>query len=536
MKVFYKNNINVIIFIAAPLILLGCGSQSSSSSLTKASGVLSETLYVCATGDNSDPSDGTCAHAFNAIGFSTAANWGAGANKISAGDTVIVKDDGGAYRSTFIIWGSGTAEDIIIIQAESGDEPIIDGNNAIDYGIRGTDKEYISISGLTIMNLNESGVRFDNTTAKSTLIFDDITCDNVGQNCIWIEGLSGNLFSNVIISDSVFSRWSQEETYGAGDNKEDSFNMAAIAIKYANGISIAGNKIDIGVCSSRVFYKCGSNAIVMIEVTNAVTEYNEIKTKDIANTPGGHGVYIKCVDSKSSCTGTGNITRYNYMHDMGDDCYWSDNQTNNPLYYGNICINIDDDCTDIRGTTVITGTGKVYNNTCINFNSAGIQTSGMTAVEYNNNVYITPINGSGFPYFVYFEDPQATGVVTIANSTFSNNIYYNSLGPVNLEAFVSPDMTIGTIIYNEELPWARSSTFENWQAAVSAPDISSSLSNPNLNSTTGDYTEQTVMPVGVNLSGTVTQLLNHGATWSVGASPSLSTVSTWHTGAFNIPD
>ncbi|HDO25232.1 MAG TPA: hypothetical protein ENG95_01140, partial [Nitrospirae bacterium] len=160
---FLNNSLYAITFIAAALLLPGCGSKSTVSSLQEAPPA-SNKLYVCATGDNSAPSDGTCAHAFNADGFNTAENWGPGANKVSAGNTVIIKDDGGAYMSTFTIQGSGTAGNPITIQAESGDSPVISGEAFINgpWTATGTNSEYkVSFSKIPYSVFEDSATVMD---------------------------------------------------------------------------------------------------------------------------------------------------------------------------------------------------------------------------------------------------------------------------------------------------------------------------------------------------------------------------------------
>lgn len=85
----------------------------------------SETFYVCNGGDGSAPTTDACATAWDRTHFNNAANWGAGAGKISPGDVVLLKDDGGAFDGQWLPKGpGGDPGNPVIIQNYPGDAVI----------------------------------------------------------------------------------------------------------------------------------------------------------------------------------------------------------------------------------------------------------------------------------------------------------------------------------------------------------------------------------------------------------------------------
>jgi hypothetical protein len=141
------------------------------------------------------------------------------------------------------------------------------------------------------------------------------------------------------------------------------------------------------------------------------------------------------------------------------------------------------------------------------------------------------------PCAISFEDTQNQGFPVLAGNTIDYNQYYDSDGG-SLRAFTASDLDSGTAgcddADNPLISDTVVATFTQWQQDNVTPDANSKWDiNPQLNLTSGDCTEYTNLIAGDNLSATFTQLLAHGATWTVGSMPALETVSTWKAGAYS---
>lgn len=116
-----------------------------------------ETFYLCQGGNGSAPEDGTCGNAWDADDLCLAANWDSddeNDGNLGANDLLVVMDDGGAITGSgsnvIEILGNGLSGKPITIQKQTGDSPILDGQDT-QVVIRGNyDKDYITIDGLEL--------------------------------------------------------------------------------------------------------------------------------------------------------------------------------------------------------------------------------------------------------------------------------------------------------------------------------------------------------------------------------------------------
>ena len=115
-----------------------------------------ETFYLCQGGDGSSPEAGTCADAWDADDICTAENWDTDDQddgKLGPNDLLVVMDDGGTITGSgsYVIEtkADGLSGKPITIQAQSGDSPILDGENArqVIYSVL---EDYIVIDGLEL--------------------------------------------------------------------------------------------------------------------------------------------------------------------------------------------------------------------------------------------------------------------------------------------------------------------------------------------------------------------------------------------------
>lgn len=345
----------------------------------------------------------------------------------SAGDIIVLCDDGDNYTSTIIPPSSGSSGNNITYQAETGGEPTITG---AAYGIRINDKQYLAFSGINISNVTQSGVRVDSTANRSGFTFDDLTISDVWQHAIWFNTTNGFTASNITISDSLIQNWTRATPSWSASSDDSSdgglLGSAAIRINYADTVSVVRNTLNMTSCArTSSSPKCG-DAIDFRNSTNVITEYNNVSTDPSSSFGGGgHGIFHSCSDGVNGCSHAGNITRYNYVHQMGDDCFWNDYSQNNPLYYGNVCINTVDDCFDIRGYSsglpANYGSGTWVNNTCIDYDSSGINSNQKMSGVFKNNIFIRTVAfncGPAEKCAIALSDPQETGYPRIADSVF----------------------------------------------------------------------------------------------------------------------
>jgi hypothetical protein len=491
-----------------------------------------ETLYVCDGGDGSAPTSSTCSTAWDGSDFSNAGNWGVGANKISAGDTVNIKDDGGDYVGvTFTIQGSGTDGNVITIQAESSDEPMIDCNSAVDYGITSTDKEYFTIIGLNVKNCNKDGMYFNATADRTDVTLTDVYVDNTIINGIFFDQDAGFTWDNVTVQDSLITKWTR-----AADATVTTGKHTALFIQNPDGALVRRNKIDLLVWTGRTHAQNKvSDAINLHTPLNSIIEYNDITTLIVTgstqaeNSSSGHCITIG-ENNTPSVTCSGTIVRYNKLHDCSDDCFWSSLCSGDPLVHNNVCNVTLDDCWDIGGRASPNGSSALlYNNICIEPGS-GIDTSGTdTTATVKNNIFIftTAVScdsDSNYHCFINTRANAIHGNPSLANWDIDNNIYYDATGTYG-DSFVWSDGETNTYY-----------TFAEWQALGDSPDASSNIENPMIDTTTGKPECETVFTTSASDQSLVfTSLLKWTAIWIQGNTPDLIGITTdWNVGAFAI--
>jgi len=147
---------------------------------------LAEDLYVAQTAAGA--ADGSnCANARAVTFFNTAGNWGAGANKISAGDTVYLC---GTLTTALSAQGSGSVGNVITISPAPGTTATIDGQNVAGFtGINFTGKSYITLTGVTgdkVAGDTSYGLKIVNIAASA------------GTNAYCVYENNGGTFINVL--------------------------------------------------------------------------------------------------------------------------------------------------------------------------------------------------------------------------------------------------------------------------------------------------------------------------------------------------
>jgi hypothetical protein len=449
----------------------------------------------------------------------------------SAGDVIVLCDDGGDYASTVVIPSSGSsgAGNTITYQAESGAEPAIDGANAIDNCILATDQQYLSITGINCENVNLAGFKMEFTTNKAGFTFDDVSTYNTGT-----DGISFNTddaadtISDITITNSSLQKWSQIA------NSEG-------LIKFYNGkyddFEISKNYINMVTAPTKIpgIHNIW-DTIYLHDVTNGAIEYNYINGGYYGtNGASNHGIYFQGnVGGTGTCNGV--IVRYNKVEYTGDDSIVPQFCTGTPLIYGNIVRNSGDDCFDNSSSMATGASGAAfYNNTCINPGGACLDshasTVGTAKTTWKNNICyfdIAPTETNGH-MFVFFDGGCTAGggdcdVCTgspqyaplVANIDFSNNIYYSSTGTYG-EAFRADDIDTGTTCNG-----MTNGTFEQWIADNSTPDVNSLKGYPSLSTSTGISEERGLQrDRGVNLCSVFTSVLAPDAVWAKGTIPHL---------------
>jgi len=317
-----------------------------------------------------------------------------GAGTLSAGDSMLLKK-GETWREQLTVPSSGSAGSPITFGAYGGgDDPIIDGESTRDACLYGTDKDYITIDGLTVQGSNIGGVwndRGDNWIIKngtfsgnyvSILVRGHETEEEpvVGleiysntSTAMDLRGTSSAKVHNNIFDFAVGGKAFGVQTH-TGDNAGGGANSSGIKI-YENDIP----GFDGG-------------GIILKYTTAAEVYRNHIHDGD------GLGI---AVNSYS----TGAILTYNLIHDLT-------NNTGDTLFNG-IDINI--------GSTG----GFAYNNTiykvhmnCFTLESDTVASDGWTV---KNNIFDSSQNEdhSGIDASIYIDG----GISTF---TFDTNLVYIS--------------------------------------------------------------------------------------------------------------
>lgn len=440
--------------------------------------------------------------------------------------------------------------------ADSG-TPVIDGGGTSNiYGFIITDKDYITIDGLTIQNIDDAHIKVVSTANRTGFIFTNNTLTDSKYNSIWFDTTAGFTASNLTLTGNTILRWSQSTT-GAGDGASGVDD--AIYFEYVDTATVNVNHLDMISCTRTVSSRCGS--AMRFSTTNYVgIEGNYMRTKKYSNTDGmpggGHGINFDCHDGILGCDTIGNFAQYNKAVDMGDDCY-SSKVRGFPEFNANLCIGVHDDGAEVISKSPNnTEVNAIYrNNTFISYTSRCLEVEAHadSAVIWENNFCVQDdtLVAELQPGTYANYSPTGRGRPLASNSTFTTNIYYDTTGtpttPFRSCGLDAANDCPGTCAGNECCAGGagnepQCATFIEWQADSFFPDIGSSTNQPFVDLTTGVPIGFTniLRDKGTDMCTNFTELLHKDAVWIVGIAPKLQSVcpitqyDKWDIGAYRI--
>jgi hypothetical protein len=401
--------------------------------LVLARSCLAEDLYVSQGGAGASNAS-NCANAWSLATLNTSGNWGVGASKVSAGDTVRLC---GTFSSQLQILGSGTSGNVITITAESGST--FSTTHWTSAAIRAAaNVSYIRLTGLTI-TATSSGTglsagtssamefvgacdncEFDHLTITDLYVRTAQSRDTAAPNGIAINytDVATNM-DNVLIHDNTFTHALRGVflVYPTGTSNNYQF--------YNNACSQAGSCIWIG---------SGGSARTLDDVLiygNEVSDLEPWSGCFNAGCPGDNWHHCDGLLHAYAAHGTSFITGLevynNYLH--GNSCNTTElgsstttswifvegtggGSVTSPLVYNNVIAAgyTADGQIYIKGST---GAG-VYNNTIVSTTSTTSIGCLNSAVTMKNNISVQ-VNGTPT-----VNEGSCTG------TTDYNNFYGNS--------------------------------------------------------------------------------------------------------------
>ncbi len=378
---------------------------------------------ACVSDCATEVAAGTC---MDGSDFDTADNWAASdtANKIDAGDTVYVADDGGDFRlaDRIDIHQNGESGNVILITKYPGDTPVFsgfalddtgtgwtgpDGNgeyyktyatepNVVvadgvklytgtvgslesdEWGYSGTEL-YLGANptGHSILEVAQSD-RVININAKDYITFDGITAEGANADG---EGAGFNIrdTSHHVIVQNCISRWNMDDGFkidsSAGEN-----NIIQDSTAYGNKIGVIAYDNDASLGNENIIRRntlynnwhsgvWSSSSYVIIE-KNKIYD-NGVDDSDCSKYNGGSGACdgsgISTFSSEGSDTIEGNfhIIRFNLIYNQKGDlsdgaAILTDIWSDHNEIYGNVAYNNDGACV----TPYLAQDTNIYNNTC----------------------------------------------------------------------------------------------------------------------------------------------------------------------------
>jgi hypothetical protein len=393
-----------------------------------------EDLYVSQSGAGTADAS-SCANAWSLATLNTGANWGVGASKVSAGDTVRLC---GTLTSQLLIQGSGSAGNVITITAESGS--VFSTTHWTSAPIRASGNvSYLRLTGLTI-TATSSGTglsagtssamefvgacdncEFDHLTITDLYVRTAQSRDTAAPNGIAINytDVATNM-DNVLIHDNTFTEALRGVflVYPTGTSSNYQF--------YNNVCSQAGSCIWIG---------SGGSARTLDDVLiygNEVSDLEPWSGCFNAGCPGDNWHHcdglLHAYAAHSTSFITGLEVYNNYMH--GDSCVTPEASSSvtttswifvegtgggvvtSPLVYNNVIAGgpTADGQIYIKGST----SAGVYNNTVVSTHSATGIGCLSSSVTMKNNISVQ-VNGTPT-----YNEGSCTG------TTDYNNFYGNS--------------------------------------------------------------------------------------------------------------
>ena len=457
-----------------------------------------EDLYV-AQSSAGDDSGSSCANAKSAVWFNTAGSWGAGAAKISAGDTAHLC---GTITSALEVGGSGSSGSPITVKFETGailTSATWGGGYALGSA---SDRAYIIIDGGT------NGII--RTTGNGT----SLANQNDDQGVSFGAGCDNCEFKNLTIGP-MYVRVRGADQAGQGSS--------SISVWDASNLSIHNNTCFDGKWLISFGYRPGNSGI-------------DIYSNTLYNTD--HGVTVASLGSGSAVSSVAI-----YGNTIYDFVNWDDTSVNNSNHHDGIHAWADGSA----GTNLsITGL-DIYNNYIYgNFGStatAGIyveETNGnavISTVRVFNNVIANSVDNAPCCGLIYLKGEDASGMpgaqvynntmvegsdgsmsVQLQGSGLTNVLYKNNIiwkGALALGLNGPSSIASGGSDYNVFYPnslqfiynggWIG---FTDWKTNASGIDSHSTETDPKLNSNFTLQAGSSAIGLGVNLTGLGITALN----------------------------
>ena len=490
-----------------------------------ASPLLAETLYVsqAGSGDGSGSSTGNRA---SAAWFNTAGSWGAGAGKISAGDTVCLA---GAITTPLAAQGSGSAGNVITILFETGaklslpygdvygnltiqglsylvidggtngiventDNGTLLGHQTAANGILADGSHDIEVKNLTFQNLYVHTRDPATEPAADFMGYGAYACTSCGVNQLIHDNIFKNIYVGVRLQNATADgaqNWrvynNTIESYCHGVNLGGGVDGA----KTISGMSVYNNHFDgkddnwhtdvVGKPENDICHRDGVHFFAGVnDLASGLSFYNNLFDGDWGN-QGTAYLYLEGNQGSASSSNWGidDVTIYNnvFMIKTG-------NYIPNGAYY-------------TKASNV-----KLFNNTFI---GGGSTVSGTLAYQMNatgfrniNNVF------SSSKTFLYFP------ATTTADADFNYNLYADG----------------GTLAFNWGGTTIAFASFSTWQSDITADGNSTAVSSSGLSLLGVPLAGSAVIGAGANLTSLSITALNsdkNGAArpaigaWDIGA-------------------
>ena len=335
-----------------------------------------ETFYVCQGGDGSSPETSTCSTAWDADDFSSSGNWDTDVQNdgnIGPDDLIIFLVEGGTITGTssagvLIINGSGLDGFPITLQAEAGQTPVIDGENARECLVSFSD-DYITVTGMRFTRGNRYG--FEAYDGDNWIIEDCIADNSADDNFIFTG------------DNGVIRRC---ESYSASDN----------AIYLTGDDGSAADNWTVEYC----YLHDNTSSGVQVN-SESVTELN-----------------------------TSIVVRYNWIEN-NDNTGINELGSQGAHYYGNVIIGDNPSAAGIYidhdGLGTIPDSIEVYNNTFYGDFNYGINIDSNTSGHIIKNnifyvtsgylIYISSGSSGSFSYNLYYRTGGYTNAWSVPGST-----------------------------------------------------------------------------------------------------------------------
>jgi len=344
----------------------------------------------------------------------------------SADDIIYISDQGGVYSGTLTTPSSGTSGHSIIYQNVTGEHPVVDGS-ATARAVYTADKNYITVSGLTIISGSSQGMYSLNSTG--------VTARNISisgaANGIYFSAVTSGLISNVTGSSSTYviraascpsitiedinissSNGSAVNITGtttviANRITTNHMQHAGVEISGANNMSITGDSWSLsnsgeahaGVIDA-LYFNANAGTNITLSLTNltvntsyqhgvylvngSFTAGSKIDGFDVSNY-GGHGIYLVTVSNIQLLNGK--------THDstsISSDGVRLTTAVDIILRHSEVYNNGEDGVSSaVNSTGFIVEYNKIYNNGTVDQVSNGdgfTAHDGCTGQQVNNNI------------------------------------------------------------------------------------------------------------------------------------------------------